>query len=201
MLRLRKPATESHGETVRSRRASGIVCAQFRVTANGELFARARAGESRAFAAIVAEHGPDVLRIAMVITADRLLAEDAAQNTWQKVWRRLDTVRDFQSLRPWLLRVAANEAKQLVRRNRRHPTDALDAANSVVGAHDPYDDVDLRIALKPLSPDERELLARRYALGFNAEEIGEQLGISAEGVRSRLKRLRDRARKELERNG
>lgn len=162
------------------------------------LIARARAGDAQAFSGLVALYGPDVLRLCTVITTDPTLAEDAAQNTWQQVWRRLDTLRDTRSLRPWLLRVAANEAKQLLRRNRRHIAQSLDLAADVAGATVRAEDVVLRDALAALDPAERELLARRYLLGLNSEEIGRQLGLSAEGVRSRLKRLRDRLEKEIE---
>jgi len=163
-----------------------------------ESISRARAGDAKAFTGLVAEHGPDVLRLCALITADWSLAEDAAQNTWHQAWRRLNTVRDMASLRPWLLRVAANEAKQLLRRNRRHAAQSLDVAGKVAGTSDPQEDAALRAALRTLEPAERELLAHRYVVGLSSEEIGRQLGLSAEGVRSRLKRIRDRLQKELE---
>jgi RNA polymerase sigma-70 factor (ECF subfamily) len=162
-----------------------------------DLVARARTGDAEAFAGLVAEHGPDVLRLCMLITTEPSLAEDAAQNTWHRAWQRLDTVRDTGSLRPWLLRVAANEAKQVLRRNRRHAAQTFDAVHGL-GSTDAYQDVGLGDALRALKPADRELLALRYVLGLSSEEIGRHVGLSAEGVRSRLKRIRDRLRRELE---
>lgn len=164
-----------------------------------QLVVRAAEGDAEAFADLVARHGHDVLRLCMVITTDRMLAEDAAQNTWQQAWRRLHTVREPRSLRSWLLRVAANESKQLLRRNRKHTGQSLDLAAELPAAAVRGDtDIALREALTALAPGERELLAQSYVLGMTSEEIGSQLGISAEGVRSRLKRLRDRMHKEME---
>jgi RNA polymerase sigma-70 factor, ECF subfamily len=97
----------------------------------------------------------------------------------------------------WLLRVATNEAKQLLRRDRRHEAQRLDAAHDVAARTEPWEDASLRAALRTLEPAERELLAHRYVLGLSSEEIGRQLGLSAEGVRSRLKRIRDRLQEEL----
>jgi len=69
------------------------------------------------------------------------------------------------------------------------------------GAADPADDinvVDLEHALRSLGADDRRLLALRFAGGLDSNEISQHLGLSASGVRSRLSRLIDRLRSELE---
>ena len=97
--------------------------------------------------------------------------------------------------------VAANEARQLVRRQRRHPVVEIEVAD--VGSHtaDPARDpalADLALALRALAPEDRALLALRYVAGFDATEIGRALGKSPSGVRSRLARVLARLRTELE---
>lgn len=57
--------------------------------------------------------------------------------------------------------------------------------------------VDLAGALRELDPPDRELLALRYVLELTSQEIATHLGISPEGVRSRLHRLVNRLREEL----
>lgn len=94
--------------------------------------------------------------------------------------------------------VAANEAKQVLRRNRRHVAQRLALAGDLSATSGPDVDHDLRDALRSLQPAERELLAHRYLVGLTSDEIGHMLGLSGEGVRSRLKRIRDRLQKELE---
>ena len=70
------------------------------------------AGDEAAFARIVEAYHGDLVRVAYVIAGDGQLAEDAAQATWAIAWRKLGSLRDPQRLRPWLVSVAANEARQ-----------------------------------------------------------------------------------------
>jgi RNA polymerase sigma factor (sigma-70 family) len=58
--------------------------------------------------------------------------------------------------------------------------------------------VDLERALRRLSPDDRSLIALRYVAGLDSTEIAAQLGGSASGIRSRLARLLERLRTDLD---
>lgn len=77
----------------------------------------------------------------------------------------------------------------------------LSAAFAVPGAGDPADaiaTVDLARALRGLKPDDRSLLALRFVAGLDSTEIAAHLGVSASGVRSRLSRLIERLRTDLD---
>jgi RNA polymerase sigma-70 factor (ECF subfamily) len=163
--------------------------------------ADAAAGDADALARIVGAHHDDMARIAFVIGGDTDLAQDAVQAAWPQAWRKLGTLRDPERLRPWLMSVAANEARQLIRRQRRHVVVEIEVADVGSRRSDPGAEpgiMDLAIALRRLSPDERTLLALRYVAGFDAGEIGRALGMSASGVRSKLSRLVSRLRSELD---
>lgn len=155
----------------------------------------AASGDHAAFGALVATHHADLLRVCYVILGDASLAEDAAQSAWIKAWRKLGQLREPDNARPWLVAVAANEARQLARRRRpdspRPPEE--------YGAEADPGLTDLAVALKHLSPDERRLLALRYITEMTSDEIGTALGISAGAVRHRLMRLVSRLRTELDR--
>ena len=58
--------------------------------------------------------------------------------------------------------------------------------------------VDLKRAVAKLSARDQDLLAMRFAAGLDSSEIGAQAGMSASGVRSRLARLLERLRTELD---
>ena len=170
-------------------------------TIAAETVAEAAAGDAAALARIVGAHHDDMARIAFVICADQDLAQDAVQAAWQQAWRKLKTLKDPDRLRSWLVSVAANEARQLMRRQRRHIVVDLAVADLGSVRHDPAADpalLDLAVALRRLPPEDRALLALRYVADVDATEIGRALGMSASGVRSRLSRLVARLRSELE---
>ena len=82
--------------------------------------ASAAAGDEAAFARIVARYQEELFSIAVLVTRDRSLAEDAVQSAWAIAWRKLDTIRSPERLRPWLVSVTVNECKQQLRKRRKH---------------------------------------------------------------------------------
>ena len=161
---------------------------------------RAAAGEERAFAILVRAHHESMLRVAYVITGDREIAADAVQTAWSVAWRRLGTLRDASAIKAWLVAIAANEARLSLRRQRRRTVVEL----SMTPGGDTGDPggriaiVDLQRAMRGLSADDRMLLALRYTAGMESAEIAQHLHLSASGVRSRLARLLERLRRELD---
>jgi RNA polymerase sigma-70 factor (ECF subfamily) len=114
-------------------------------------------------------------------------------------WRRLHTVRDPGRIRSWLLSIAANEARQILRSRSRMPVVEIDVS-TVSGTVDPAEGIariDLVNALNRLAPDDRSLLALRYVVGMDAAELGQLMGRSASGTRARLSRLIGRLRRDL----
>ena len=165
------------------------------------LVARAARGDAAAFAAIVRLHDADMTRVCFVICGDLDLAEEAVAEAWPIAWRKLGTLREPERLRPWLVSVAANQVRQLLRkRNRRTVVELAVAQRDHLRSSERWGreaDLDLANALSRLKPDDRALLALRYVSGFDSTELGRALGISATGVRVRLSRLLERLRKEL----
>ncbi len=162
--------------------------------------ARAAAGDESAFARIIEAHHDDMTRVCFVICGDLDIADEAVQAAWPIVWRKLGTLRDPGRLRPWLVSIAANEARQLVRRRRRRVVVELAVAGASTPDVDPAGrvaDLDLANALAALDPDDRALLALRYVAGFDATELAKAIGRSPSGTRARLARLLDRLRTEL----
>ena len=157
-------------------------------------------GDDVAFGRLVALHYDDMARIAFVITGDRSLAQDAVQSAWVRAWTRLQTLRDPDRVRGWLLAIAANEARQVTRRSRRAAVVELGLDVEGAPRMDPaigIDRIDLARALAHLAPDDRALLALRYLGGVDAAELGAMTGRTASGTRARLSRLTARLREEL----
>jgi RNA polymerase sigma factor (sigma-70 family) len=162
--------------------------------------AAAVSGDAVAFARIVSAHHDDMARVCRVVCGDIELAQDATQAAWPIAWRRLHTLRDPDKLRPWLVSIAVNEARKLVRRRQFDRIVELEVADVGSDRHDPAAraaDTDLLNAIRGLPADDRALLALRFVAGFDASEIAPAMGISPSGVRSRLSRLVERLRKEV----
>lgn len=165
-----------------------------------ELVSRAATGDEIAFTRIVAEHHPDMVKVCLTICGDVEIAEEATQAAWGLAWRRLPSLRDSDRLRSWLVSIAANQARDAIRRQRRRPVVELEMADAVAGAGDPAgrsSDIDLRRALAGLDPVDRSLVALRYVAGLDSFELSRAMGMSPSGVRARLARILDRLRTEL----
>ena len=160
------------------------------------------AGDEIAFRWIIAAYHEDMRRVAAYVAADHAVAEEATQAAWLIAWRKLSNVRDEAHLRPWLISVAANEAKRLLRKQRRRAMfEAVRNASDEAGGVDPATGIaglDLDAAMARLEPDDRALLAMRYVAGFDATELAAATGISPSGTRSRLERLLRRLREDLD---
>jgi RNA polymerase sigma-70 factor (ECF subfamily) len=146
-------------------------------------------------------HHASMSKVAFTVCGDSELARDATQQAWEIAWRRLPGLRDHSQVRSWLVAIAANEARQAVRRRRSRPVVDLNERVDAASGADPADrigTVDLARALAHLSADDRALIALRYVAGLDATEIASGLQLSPSGVRSRLARLLQHLRTELD---
>jgi RNA polymerase sigma-70 factor (ECF subfamily) len=161
--------------------------------------AEASSGVSEAgFTALVTEHHGDLVRLAYAIVGNPDNANDVAQSAWAAAWRNRHRLREPSKVRGWLLTIAANEARRSLRRRRlRQFIPLVDDSGPTVVARIPEDQIDLIQAFQRLRPRDREILARRYALGETSQEIAEQVGMSDSGVRVRIGRLLRMLREEL----
>jgi len=169
-------------------------------TALRGVVAEARAGDEAAFTRLIAAYHADMLRVAFVITGDADVASDAAQLAWQTAWRKLGSLREPDRIRSWLVAIAANEARQLTRHQRRRSVVEI-AVASERGGTDPAGGIarlDLVNALARLKPEDRELIAMRYVLGLDSFEIAAARRKSASGTRARIARVLAELRKELD---
>ena len=172
-----------------------------------ELVERARGGDGAAFASLVRAHEEIAFRTAYLITRNAADAEDAAQVGLTKAWRALPRFRRGAPLRPWLLAIVANEARNRRRAAGRREGLALRAAHELPSggaAPSPEGRVlaaeqraELLAALERLSEPDRLVLSCRYLLELGEEETAEVLSVRRGTVKSRTSRALARLRTEL----
>ena len=166
------------------------------------LIASVAAGDEVAFASIVRLYHEDMRRVCIVVAGDEGIAEEAVAAAWSIAWRKLGGLRDPARLRPWLVSIAVNEARQLIRARQRRSLIEVSVihVDEPRGGPDPgatINAIDLRNALARLDPRDRALIAMRYVAGFDATELALATGRSPSGTRARLGRLLHRLEREL----
>ena len=94
-----------------------------------ELLARLRAGDERAFEALVARHYRTMLAVAQTYVKTRAVAEEVVQDAWLGVLQSLGRFEGRSSVRTWLLAILVNKAKtRAVRESRTVPFASLAGA-------------------------------------------------------------------------
>jgi RNA polymerase sigma-70 factor (ECF subfamily) len=96
---------------------SGVV--QERNAADAELIAKLRAGDERAFEALVNRHYGTMLAVAQTYVGTRAIAEEVVQEAWVGVLKGLAGFEGRSSLATWILRIVANIAMTRGGRERR----------------------------------------------------------------------------------
>lgn len=177
-----------------------------RPPAERELVARARRGDAVAFAEIVAAHQEIAFRAAYLLLGDAAEAEDAAQEGFVKAYGALDRFRDGEPLRPWLLRIVTNAARNHrrsgVRRAALHRRfEAAERARTEASAESHAMEAEERRAILDaidgLRADDRLVIVARYFLDLPEREIAAMAQVRPGTVKSRLSRARARLAKAL----
>jgi RNA polymerase sigma factor (sigma-70 family) len=170
----------------------------------GELVERARRGDARAYEEIVQAYQGIAFRTAYLITGNAADAEDAAQDGFVKAYYALGRFRRGAPLRPWLLQIVANEA-----RNRRRSAGRREGLALRVATQEPSGDAapspesalldaerrsGLLERMNELPEEQRLCLALRYFLDMSEEETANVLDVRPGTVKSRTARALERLR-------
>jgi len=109
------------------------------------LIAALRHGDEAAFAQLVDQHAPSMLRVARGYVPSREIAEEVVQETWLALLKGIDNFEGRSSLRTWLFAVMINIAKTRGIRERRDADVAIMAFTGGTvdparfrAAYDPY---------------------------------------------------------------
>lgn len=178
-----------------------------------ELIERSRRGDLEAFNAIVAAYQDQVYSLCLRMLGSPQAAEDVAQETFISAYRNVARMRGA-TLRPWLLRVAANACIDELRRRRRQPHVSLDAPAPETEPERRLDVPDpaagpeqlalrlevceaLQAELLRLPPDQRLAVILCDVEGLSYEEIAASMASSIGTVKSRISRGRATLREAL----
>jgi RNA polymerase sigma-70 factor (ECF subfamily) len=173
--------------------------------------ARARAGDSDGFRALVERHSRNVFRLAYRMTGNEHDAEEVVQEAFLRVYRRLDQFEERAHFGSWLYRITANCAYDLLRSRQRREalaeTDGLDGdatQYAVSGAPAPdrlafSAEVrrKVRSAMTRMSTLERSAFVLRHFEGMSIEEIGRALDLDQSAAKHSIFRAVRKLREAL----
>jgi len=149
----------------------------------------ARSGDSRAMDELVRRHHASAFRVALGILRDEDGAADVTQDSFLKAFRGLEGFRGEASFKTWLLTIAANEARGLLRKQGRRKEIQLEAAGPVASSQESVEvaiqqreEADAVSALLGELPEkQRQAVTLRVYEGLSFREIGALIG-SSEGA-------------------
>jgi RNA polymerase sigma factor (sigma-70 family) len=172
------------------------------------LVRRAKAGDQQAYAELLARHQAMAFRAAYLIAGSAAEAEDATQEACVKAWLALDRFRAGAPFRPWLVRIAMNEARNRRRAAGRRAglmlrlNPAFAQSGSVPSAEsvalEGEERAQLAAAVADLREDDQLIIAARYFLGLSEVETAIALKLRRGTVKSRLSRALGRLQAQLE---
>ncbi len=161
-------------------------------------------GRSEAFEPLVTPYRGPVLALAYRLTRDREEAREVAQEALLRAYRSLRRFDVSRSFRNWLFQIAANEARDRLRKAKRERTAFEDAARRAPAADPPeagFERLELRSritrALDALAPREREVFVLRDLEELDIRETARALGCSSISVRVNLSSARRKIREAL----
>jgi RNA polymerase sigma-70 factor, ECF subfamily len=168
-----------------------------------ELIALAREGSVDAAGALFDRYWTLAWSAAYAVTADRALADDAAQEAIGRAFAALDRYDDTRPFGPWLKRIAINRAIDHLRRGRRLEVLDEESAALHTWALTEAAEEDLHLwavadAVAALGAAKRTVVVLRYWLDLPIEEIAGVLGLPVGTVASRLSRAHGELRAALE---
>jgi RNA polymerase sigma-70 factor (ECF subfamily) len=186
-----------------------------------------RRGEEGAFATLIADHTPMLVRVARMYVATDAVAEEVVQETWLGVLKGIDRFEGRASLRTWIFRILVNIAKTRgVREARSIPFSSVATpgdepsvdpdrflesgdggwALAPVSWQTPEESLlagetrDLILeAIAMLPPAQREVITLRDIQGWSSEEVRNALEVTETNQRVLLHRARSKVRGAIER--
>jgi len=150
------------------------------------------------------EHAQSLFAFLLNFTRSEADTRDVLQDVFRKLAERPDLLRDAHEMRPFLLRLAHNQAVDLMRRRTTREKNYTGLAKETPDLFMPVPDADeeclrnaLTGALDELPPEQRAVAHLKLWEGATFETIGATLGIPPNTAASRYRYAIDKLRQRL----
>jgi RNA polymerase sigma-70 factor (ECF subfamily) len=175
--------------------------------ADEDLLRKCQAGDAEALTQLVRRYEERVFRLACRVTGNAATAEDAAVETFARIWAKARQWRGLSRAGTWIYQVALRTALDTQRSQRRwwrwwgtsipaslsDPRPGPEEAATSVNEHERLSRL-IADALQGLSDADRAIVHLYYFEGLGFAEIAEILDVSRDALKMRLARARGRLR-------
>ena len=163
------------------------------------------AGKTRAFDVLMRRHSRKLHAMLLQMLGSEADAYDVAQEAFLRAFRSLRYFNGQSAFYTWLYTIAANQARNLIRKHKRERSYSIDndenglplekdaeladqsvGADPVRGAHITDIKSRLRAAMEQLSPAHREIVTLCDIMGLSYQEVSQMLHVSEGTLRSRV---------------
>ncbi len=157
-------------------------------------------GDGESFTELCRRYYGPLVAIGHAILGDRHLAEDAAQEAFAKAAVHLPKLRKADQFGSWVASICRNEARDLWRIRQQSQKEERAAQEEVPADADDAGEA-VRVALKELPEEAREVVFLRFYDGLSYDQISAVLGISEQAINGRLRRAKRKLAELLRRGG
>ena len=153
------------------------------------------------YEALVRAYSNDLYRYGYWLCHDASITEDLVQETFLRAWRSLDSLKDQNAAKAWLITILRRENARRFERKRLDIVDIEEhnvADNISIATEQEIENHLLRQKIMKLEAEYREPLLLQVIGGFSGQEIANILQLNKNTVMTRLFRARNQLKDSLE---
>lgn len=163
-----------------------------------EIIKMAMAGNIEAFGQIVKSLEDDLLRIALIKMKNIEDAEDVLQNTIFIAFKKINTLKNVDYFKTWIIKILINESNRVIKSNIKMREISKKIQVDETPSSSDLEKIEIKSIINKLNDEDKLILELYYRDRFTSKEISKLLNISINTVKSKILRARHRIKKEME---
>ena len=157
--------------------------------------------DTKAFEQLLMRHRTTVWNTALAITHDTDLAAEVLQETFIKLWKRLDTWRG-ENIKAWITIIANHTAIDLMEKEKRRKQEPLNQYDSIEETNDQQEKeeklLQLEKAIQTLSEQDQQIINLYYLQKIPIKQIAQLLQQTPNNIAVKLHHIRERLKKRMQ---
>lgn len=160
--------------------------------------------DQMAFSELLGRYGALMRSVAYQYTGNNADTEDIFQESAIQIWEKINSLKNPKIVKSWMMRIVVHKAVDLIRARKTiiNISHMPDPISQLGNPHDmvfsTLENEAIFTLLKGYSKEYRQIWIMRFQGGFSYQEIAEECGVSADTVRGRLSRLKQKILSEME---